>query len=312
MRRPDPSEYEPPLKEIVEGLTAEEKMDLYADGRAPDRLSNDERKQLKANIGRIYRETESAVDYEGRVGVSPRVIRTMLLDASQNPEYRYVSPFALLREMDELCKRTAEFEWLKLKPLSGGFHDHEDFRQVVRKRLLNRIESDARDASGLIEDMQYADLFKRYINHVSAWVKGEKIRNTVTGKDEEPDESMMKEVESLLDVKGEPKEHRDMIISMVAAWAIDHPGSEPTVDAVFPDHVSHLRSAAYERRRKPFANLLRDVITLVRDEGSGLTPSRKKEAQGVVERMTAMGYEDVSAADALSALIRERYSDLVG
>lgn len=312
MRRPDPSEYDSPLKEIVEGLTAEEKMDLYADGKAPHRLSNDERKLLKANIGRIYHETESAADYEGRVGVSPRVIRTMLLDAAQNVEHGYVSAFALLKEMDELCKRTAEFEWLKLKPLSGGFHDHEDFRQVVRKRLLNRIESDARDASGLIEEIQYADLFRRYINHVSAWVKGEKIRNPVTGKDEDPDENMMKEVETLLDVKAEPKDHRDMIISMFAAWAIDHPGSEASIDAIFPDHVRHLRSAAYERRRKPFASLLRDVVTLVRDEGAGLTPSRREEAEQVVERMVAMGYESESVADAFSALIRERYGDLVG
>ncbi|HHH27849.1 MAG TPA: serine protein kinase PrkA, partial [Polyangiaceae bacterium] len=190
--------------------------------------------------------------------------------------------------------------------------DHEDFRQVVRKRLVNRIEKDARNASGLIEDVQYADLFRRYINHVSAWVKKEKVRNTVTGRDEDPDESLMKEVESLLDVKGEPKEHRDMIISMIAAWAIDNPGEEPSIDVIFPDHVSHLRRAAYERRRKPFAALLMDVITLVRDDGSGLTPSRRQAAQKVVERMEWMGYEAVSAADALSALIRERYSDLVG
>lgn len=312
MRRPDPDEYDGPLREIVESLTAEEKMILYADGRAPERLDNEERKLLRANIGRIYRETESAVDYEGRIGVSPRVIRTLLLDASQSPEYSYVSPFALLAQLDELCKRTAEFEWLKLKPLSGGFHDHEDFRQVVRRRLMDRIEVDARNASGLIEDMQYADLFRRYINHVSAWVKKEKVRNTVTGKDEDPDESLMKEVESLLDVKGEAKEHREMIISMIAAWAIDNPGNDPSIDTIFPDHVSHLRRAAYERRRKPFAALMMDVITLVRDDGAGLAPSRRNAAQQMVERMEPMGYEAVSAADALSALVRGRYSDLVG
>ena len=135
---------------------------------------------------------------------------------------------------------------------------------------------------------------------------------TVTGKDEDPDESLMQEVESLLDVKGEPKDHREMIISMVAAWAIDNPGSETSIDVIFPDHVSHLRRAAYQRRRKPFAALLMDVITLVRDEGSGLTPSRRDAAQQMVERMEAMGYQPLSAADAVSALVRERYSDLVG
>ncbi|MCA9625570.1 MAG: serine protein kinase PrkA, partial [Myxococcales bacterium] len=234
MRRPDPDRYTAALADVVGSLTAEEKLVLYAEGSAPERLSGDEQKLLVANVGSLYRETASDVDYEGRVGVSPRVMRTLLFDASQNPDYDCLSPFAVLQELDELCRRTSEFEWLKLKPLSGGYHDHESFRAVVRRRLMDRIEGDMQDASGLIEDVQYADLFRRYINHVSAWVKKEKIRNQVTGKDEDPDESLMKEVEALLDVKSSPKDHRDMVISMIAAWAIDHPGDEPSIDVIFP------------------------------------------------------------------------------
>jgi serine protein kinase len=311
MLRPDPSEYEGKLKEVVDSLTAIEKMDLYADGITPDRLSTAERRLLKASIELIYRESLSDVDYEGRVGVSPRVMRTSLLDASQNADYSYVSPFALLKGLDELCKRASEFDWLKLKPLSGGYHDHESFRKLVRDRLMDRLETDIRGASGLIDDEQYADLFRRYIKHVSFWLKKEKIRNTVTGKDEESDEGMMTEVETLLEVKSEPKEHRDMIISMIAAWAIDNPGLEPNIDEIFPDHVRLLRSAAFERRRKPFAALLRDVVTLLRDDGSGLTKSRRKEAEAMVMRMEVANYQAESTIDAITALVRDRYADLV-
>ena len=309
MRRPDPNHYEKPLSDVVDGLSAVEKMVLYADGHAPERLKSEERKLLRANTSAIYRETVSDVDYEGRIGASPRTMRTALLDAAQSRDYDCVSPFALLNCIDELCKRSAEFDWLKLKPLSGGYHDHAQFREHVRTRLLDRIELDMRQASALIEDEQYADLFTRYITHVSAWVKGEKIRDRVTGKDQDPDEGLMKEVEGLLDVKAEPKEHRDMVISMIAAWAIDHPGQAPVVDEIFPDNVRLLQTAAFEKRRKPFAALMRNIVALLRHEAVGLEPTPKGEAQEAVGRLKALGYNNASAADAASALLRERYAD---
>src|SRR5690606_22121749 len=100
-----------------------------------------------------------------------------------------------LKEIDDLCRRASEFEWLKLKPLSGHYHDHAYFREEVRRRLMNRIETDMRQASGLVDDLAYEELFRRYINHVSAFVKREKIRNPVTGRDEDPDPKLMGEVE---------------------------------------------------------------------------------------------------------------------
>jgi serine protein kinase len=311
MRRPDPNRYDKPLRDIVDSLTAVEKLDLYADGTPPKRLRNEERKLLRANVGLLYRETDSDVDYEGNIGISPRDVRTLLLDAAQSAEFHCVSPFALLKYIEALCRRTAEFEWLKLKPLSGGYHDHKHFRDVIRERLMDRIEMDVRAASGLIETGQYATLFTRYISHVSAWVKGEKMRNKITNRDEDPDEKLMREVESLFDSKAEPREQRDGMISMIAAWAIDHPGREPVVDEIFPDHVKRLEKAAYEQKRRPIAQLLRAVVTRLRDEGLGLEPSQRRDAEKMFERLRELGYDQHSAADAASALLRERYGDLV-
>ena len=312
MRKPDPSAFDTKLAEVVESLTAEEKLDLYADGAAPERLESDKRKVLKANVGALYRETDNDIDYEGRVGVSPRTVRALLLDAAQSEEYDCVSPFALLKCIEELCRRSAEFEWLKRPAKPGGYHDHEAFQKIVRRRLLDRIEIDMRAASGLVDDGQYADLFSRYVTHVSAWVKGEKLRNPVTGKDQDSDEKLMREVEGLLDVKAEPREHRDMVISMIAAWAIDNPGEQPLVNEIFPDHVKHLRVAAFNKLRKPFSSLLRDVVAVLRDQGKGLESNPRKEAEAMVERLLELGYEPSSAADAASALVRDRFVDLVG
>ncbi len=311
MRRPDPSAYDKQLAEVVEGLSAVEKLDLYAEGKVPERLATDEARLVKANIHAVYGETDSKTDYEGRVGVSPRSIRALLFDASQSTEYECVSPFALLKGIEGLCKRSAEFAWLKLEAQSGGYHDYEGFQKLVRQRLMDRIETDVRSASGFIEEERYGDLFGRYITHVSTAVKGEKIRNPVTGKDEPPDEKLMSEVENLLGVDGEAKDYRHTIISLIAAWAIDNPGLAPRHEEIFPGYVDRLQTAAFERLRKPFSALLRDLITLLRDEGKGLAPSQLKEAEQVVERLFGLGYDRHCGVDAVSALLRDRYADLV-
>src|SRR6185295_3785323 len=111
--------------------------ELFASGTAPDRLEPDAQKVLRAGIEAIYHESDSSVDFEGRLGVSPREVRTLLLDAAQSREHACLSPFAVLSELDELCKRTSEYDWLKEKQLAGGYHDHRQFREVVRTRLLD-------------------------------------------------------------------------------------------------------------------------------------------------------------------------------
>ncbi len=311
MKKPDPSRYEKPLSEIVKGLTAVEKMVLYAEGEPPARLDNDKKKVLRANVERIYHESIAEEDYEGRVGVSPRTMRTLLFDAAQSAEYRCVSPFAVLKALDDMCKRGDELEWLKQKPLEGGYGDHRYFREQVRVRLIDRIEADMRTGSGMIEGQQYADLFRRYILNVSAFVKKEKMRNEVTGRDEAPDEKMMRDVEQLLGVESSAKDHRDTMISLIAAWAIDHPGEQPNHSEIFAGHVERMQTAAFGRLRQPFARLLRDTVTLLRDEGVGLEPGPRRAATEMLERMRALGYDENSGADAASALLRDRYADIV-
>ncbi|MBW2527449.1 MAG: serine protein kinase PrkA [Deltaproteobacteria bacterium] len=311
LRRPSAERLEGEIGEIAEGLSAVEKMELYGSGEAPSRLSRDQRKLLKANIQAVYEETADELEYEGLIGASPREGRTVLLDAAQSEEFSCLSPFAVLTELDRLCKRSAEFEWLKLETQEGGYHDSKSFRAAVRERLLDRVEADLTGASGLIEDMQYGELFGRYIQHVSVWVKGEKIKNPVTGADEDPDERLMKEVEGLLGIEGDRDEHRRGTISMIAAWAIDHPDESPTLSAVFPSHVERLQKAAFARLRKQFALLLRDVVTLLRDQGKGLSEEERRKARAVVDRTLDQGYCERCALDAVSRLLGERLRELI-
>jgi serine protein kinase len=317
MRQPEAKRYSDALAPIVSSLTAPEKMELFAFGSAPDRLDPEAQKVLRAGIRSIYEETAVSVDFEGRTGVSPREIRTALFDAAQSPNHGCLSPFAVLGELDELCRRTAEFDWLKEKPLAGGYHDHRLFREVVRSRLLDTVEDEMRAASGLVDEVRYSELFERYMHQVGLWVKGEKIRNPHTGAAENPDERMMREVEGLLGVKQKNEDHRKGLISAIAAWAIDHPGEKIVNAVVFPQQMKRLRETFFADRRKGVALLVRDLVSLLRDhhqQESGfndLHDEERKKAYSALTRLKDMGYCEHCALDAASAVLRARFGELV-
>jgi predicted Ser/Thr protein kinase len=282
----------------------------------PDALDGDAKKVLRAALPRIHRETEASLEYEGHMGVSPRAMRTVLLNAAQHPDYGFLSPFAVLHELDELCKQTSEYDFLRLEPKPGGYHDTKELRAIVRRRLLDRLEVELRAASGLVEDVRWAELFDRYVQHVSTWVKGETIRNPVTGEHEKADEKLLREVEGLLGVTQRHEDHRRALISSIAAWAIDHPGERVVNEIVFPELLGRLKTAVYAERRKPVALLVRDYVRLGRSAGErgpdkDLSEGRRRDVAAMRDRLFAMGYDERSALDAASSVLQARFAELV-
>jgi predicted Ser/Thr protein kinase len=313
MRKPNPERYERPLRDLVNDLTAVEKMDLYSVGTAPDRLDDESAKTLRAAIADLYHEGDSYPIYEGSVGASPREMRTVLLDAAQSPHYQCLSPLAVLDELDSLSEeRASEYAFLQEERMPGGYHDHAMFRKSLRARLLDSFEDEFRVASGLVDETRYNDLFDRYVMHVNFWLKREKLRNPLTGQYEEPDERMMREVEALLGSPDKPEDLRHQLINMIAAWAIDHPDEPIDNNKVFAIYLRRLRESVFAERRVAVARLCRDVVLLLREEGSGLDENRKNAAKRCIEQLkTRFGYEDSSVSDAAVALVRERFNELL-
>lgn len=329
LMKPDPKSFPEELGRIVDHLTVEQKLDLYATGKLPEKLDPEQRKVLRAGLERIWSETEASVEYEGMLGASPRTMRTVLLDAAQHPDYACLSPFAVLSELDELAKQVSEYDWLRVKPQPGGFHDTKEIRAVVRRRLLDRLEEEMRRASGLVDEVRYQELFERYVTHVSVWTKGEKIRHPMTGEYQDPDERMMREVEALLGVKERNEEHRRGLISSIAAWAIEHPGQRVEPLVVFPQLLQKIKDAVFVERRRPVALLVKDMVRILRArkdaqkaQEAGTTPeakpedhdlneARRRAALEALERLHAMGYDDECALDAASAVLSARLAELV-
>jgi len=311
MRKPNVDKYPRPLDSALASLSALDKMDLYATGRASDRWERDVQKLLGSSVKLLYAESDAYPIYEGRIGASPREMRGVLLDASQSANYKCLSPLAVMEEIEALCQSKAEFEWLQQEVVPGGYHDVKEFRSAVGERLLNLWEEELYTASGFIDERRYAELFERYVQHINVWTKKERIRNRLTGEYEDPDEKLMQEVERLLDVKTDVEGARKQMMSGFAAWAIDHPGQKVEAAIVFPQYLARMREAVLAERRPAIARLTRDIVILVREDAAGLDAQRRRDAEGALERLVSVGYCHSCAADAASMLIRKRFHELL-
>jgi serine protein kinase len=313
LRRPTPERYERPLADLMRELTAFDKLDLYDSGKVPDRLDDDSAKRVRASIAELYAESVAYPIYEGSIGASPREMRTVLLDAAQDHRYACLSPFAVLDELDKLCTKEGEYIWLQQDAQPGGYHDHVAFRKTLRVRLLDLMEDEFRVATGLVDEDSYRELFSRYIQHVGYWVKGEKVRNPLTGAAEDPDERLMEEVETRLGYPDRAEETRRSLVSQIAGWVIENPDEPIDKASVFSAQMKRLRNAVFAEKRVAIAKLTRDLVVLLRGEGTGLSEPRREEVRAMLGRLRSrFGYEDSSAGDAAAALVRDRFADTLG
>jgi serine protein kinase len=308
--RSDVAHYdEPALGKLAVSLTPMEKALLYSEGTIPRRLNSEESKLLRAGLALVAQEFDSLPIYEGITGASPREVRTLLLDAAQHPEHSCLSPLGVLDQIQALCDK-ADYQFLKHKPESG-FHDHRAFLAQVRDSWLTLVDGEVRTSTGLVEESRYEELFDRYITQVSLWIKGERYRDPLTGRYEDPDETLFRRIEDILEVK-DVKEFRRNLISVVAAYSIDHPGEPLDPTRVFPRHLERVKEAYFTERRSLIAIMLRDALTLLStsEEKPVLEEDRRQSAQAAVDRMLKdYGYCRDCARACMGELLKARYAD---
>lgn len=309
LKRPIPERYEGDLRELVRGLTPLEKMRLYDTGEAPDRLGLVQAKSLRKHAPDLWRESEVYPNYEGKTGASAREIKTALFHAAQASGSRCLTPQAVLAELEGICRDESVHDFLQ-QEVVDGYHDHDEFVRVVEAGVLDAIDEEIRDSMGLVSESQYRDLFARYVAIVSHWVKGEKMRNPLTGAYEPPDEQRMAELEKIaMPAGGDPKEFRRSLISSVGAFRLDHPdGSGIDYVAIFPDLFRRLRDHYFEERRRQIRRSRVDVLRYLSDERGGLEEKARRRVEETLATMRdRYGYCEECARDAVLFLMRKRY-----
>ena len=308
LKRPKPDNYDKQVRDIVGRLTPLEKADLYAHGRMPEHVPPDRAPQLRSIVIDLMSEGDGTSEYEGRRGASPREMKMILLTASQNETHPHLSPLAVFDELENLVRDPSVFPFLQMKP-DGDFHRHDQFIVTVRDRYLDIVDSEVKEAMGLVESSQYDDLFARYVDHVSQAMKGEKVYNRVKGKYEEPDEKFMSETEELLDA-AEDDEFRQGIISSIAAYSIDHPGEKVSYVKVFPNLFQKMKRSFFEDRDRTVRKILDHLIDQFDGRGSTLSSAELESVETTLRNLKQrFGYNVESAREAVAFLQSNRYKN---
>jgi serine protein kinase len=311
LKRPIPERYQGELRELVDDLAPLEKLRLYDTGEAPDRLSLAQSKVLKKHAPDLYRESEVYPNYEGRSGASAREIKTALFNAAQAEGARCLTALAVLTELEAICKDKSVHEFLQ-QEVVDGYHDHEEFVRVAEAEYLDVIDEEIRDSMGFVSESQYRELFVRYVTLVSHWVKGEKVRNAITGEYEPPDEQRMTEIEKIVMPPGDDRRNfRRGLISAVGAFRLDHPdAAEIDYAAIFPDLFRRLRDHYFEERKRQLRRSREDVLRYLSDERGSLDEKARARVEGTLRTLRERyGYCEHCAQDAVLFLMRRRYED---
>lgn len=185
-------------------LTLMQKMKLY-DGRSLPGFTEDTVRELRANAGQ-----------EGMQGISPRYIQDKLSNALvAHGATGCLNPFVVMRELEQGLRHhsliTHERDRERFALLLNEVR--EEYDEIVKNEVQRAITAD---------ESAIRRLAGNYIDNLKAYTQREKVKNPFTGRDEEPDERLMRSIEEKIDIPVSRKDDfRREIMNYIGALAID-------------------------------------------------------------------------------------------
>ena len=285
LRRPDPARYTEKIRSAINELTPIDKADLYAYGRVPEGLSSDEARELLAAVPQMFDEPFGHVavqseagrpnylgDYEGSFGASVRDLKNLLLGAASASGVTAVTVPRLFQEIEQFLKDRANNGWMRLDA-EGNFHrldmsDEASLTRAAYERWLDLSDEEVRRALGLVDEERYLELFRKYVLHVSHYLKKERIFDEVTGDQADPDAKFMGDLEESMTAGKIPDrdQFRADVMGRIGAWALSHPDADPAFDEIFPDYFARMREDYYRQQRETVSKGIQYMLERLREE----------------------------------------------
>lgn len=305
LERPRRERYEGAARSIAHDLSPREKLWLYAEGRAPDRLDGDDVRELRRILPELRDEHDHDARYEGRVGASVRDLRTALLQASVRRETGCLRPSAVIDALGELIREKATYRFLQVEP-DGDYHDAEALLRATVEELADWIAEDVQQAMELVSEDEYDRRFDAYFQNLIAHVRKEAVRDPSTGRTSPPDPSLLAATERAFAPQDDVAAFRSGLVSRIGAWAVDHPDERP-IDfrRVFPDLFRALRRTWFEERSDVVTRVQRHLLIAGTDAFAALPEADRRTAERTLENLTAhRGYCADCARDAVDFALR--------
>jgi serine protein kinase len=253
-------------------MTLLQKMKLY-DGRSITGYTQDNIKELRKEAQR-----------EGMFGISPRYVQDKISNALVSEKAEgMINPFLVLGELESGLRShsliTSEEERKHYIAILGEVR--REYEDIVKNEVQRCISAD--------EDA-ISKLCGNYIDNVKAYTQRERVRNRFTGQYEEPDERLMRSIESKIEIPESRKDDfRREIMNYIGALALEgRPFDYKTND--------RLRKAL---EMKLFEDQ-KDTIKLTSLVSNVVDKETQEKIDIVKQRMIRnFGYNDESATDVL-------------
>ncbi len=154
---------------------------------------------------------------EGLEGISPRYVQDKISNALvDDRNEKSINPFMVLNELEAGLKHHSLLANEDMKKRYRELIDvvKQEYEDIVKNEVQRAISAD---------EESIAKLCANYIDHIKAYTQNEKVRNSYTGNNEEPDERLMRSIEEKIDIPESRKDDfRKEIMNYIGALAVDN------------------------------------------------------------------------------------------
>jgi serine protein kinase len=257
------------------GITKVQKLKLYNGKNIPG-FTEDSIKELKEEAPR-----------EGMQGISPRYIQDKISNAlvsHQAQMEKAINPFMVMNELEGGLTHHSLITDEELKK------EYKELLGVVREEYEDTLKGEVQRAISADEDA-IKRLAANYIENVRAYTQHERVRNRYTGRDEDPDDRLMRSIEEKIDIPESRKEDfRQEIMNYIGALALDGKKFEYNTNARL---LKALELKLFEDQR--------DTIKLKNLVSSVVDDETQQKIDVVKQRLIKyFGYNETSATDVLN------------
>ena len=252
-------------------LSVLQKLKLY-NGKTLPGYTRDNIKELRAESFR-----------EGMDGISPRYIQDKISNTLVS-ELPCINPFMVMNELESGLDHHSLISDPDTKKKL------KDLLLVVRGEYEEIIKNEVQRAISADEEA-IRRLCGNYIDNVKAYTQHEKVKNPYTGKDEEPDERLMRSIEDKIDIPEARKDDfRREIMNYIGALAIEG----KTFDYRTNDRLHRALELKLFEDQKDSIKLTSLVSTVVDKD-------TQEKIEVVKSRLIRdFGYDEISATDVLN------------
>ena len=172
-------------------------------------------KYLPGHTQETVKELRKATEREGMDGISPRYVQDKISNAIVSESEGCLNPFMVLNELEKGLRHHSLIVNEEQRNVYGELISvvKGEYEEIVKNEVRRAISADV----GAIKQ-----LCMNYIDNVKAYLLKEKVKDHYTGKDQVPDERLMRSIEDKIDIPETRKDDfRKEIMNFIGALAIE-------------------------------------------------------------------------------------------